>query len=428
MKAVIVGTGAGGATAARELSSKGFDVLILEAGKAFKPFRRALAWAEPLRRAGVLRGERTVTRLFPPMDAIRSSDDLVLFRGLTVGGCTVLSCGNMVRAERGLKDIGLDLGPEFEELERLIGPKPIPRNRWRPLTARLFDSAERMGLKPQGTPKAVDASKCASCGLCELGCARGARWDSRRFIDEALARGAILRPETAVSRVLIEKGRAVGVIAGRDGRRIEADVVVLSAGAIGNAPILRASGLPARDGLWTDIVGTLGGVWRGSRQLEEPPMVWYAQKEGYIISPYFDILSHWFQGSWRRVAAEDRVGVMVKLADEENGIVSTDGSVKKSISGTDRRRLDAGLGIVRDLMEAAGVEGPYVEGMTIGGHFGGTAPLAIEDVPRMRPLSLPDGLWIADLSLAPRSQGLPTMLTASALALRVARRIVEEMK
>ncbi len=43
----------------------------------------------------------------------------------------------------------------------------------------------------------------------------------------------------------------------------------------------------------------------------------------------------------------------------------------------------------------------------------------------MKPSWLPDGLWVADLSLAPRSQGLPTILLTSALALRVARKIAE---
>ena len=41
----------------------------------------------------------------------------------------------------------------------------------------------------------------------------------------------------------------------------------------------------------------------------------------------------------------------------------------------------------------------------------------------MHPSILPEGLWVADLSLLPRSQGLPTMLTTAALALRVSRRI-----
>ena len=41
----------------------------------------------------------------------------------------------------------------------------------------------------------------------------------------------------------------------------------------------------------------------------------------------------------------------------------------------------------------------------------------------MRPSWLPEGLWVADLSLVPHSQGLPTILLTAALALRVARNI-----
>lgn len=48
-----------------------------------------------------------------------------------------------------------------------------------------------------------------------------------------------------------------------------------------------------------------------------------------------------------------------------------------------------------------------------------------EDISLMHPFWLPDDLWVADISLLPRSQGLPTMLTAAALALRVAKRIEE---
>lgn len=428
MRAIVVGTGAGGATAARELASRGFQVVVLEAGRPFKPFTRKLSWAAPLRRAGVLGGEGTISRLFPAMETRRSSEDLVLVRGMTAGGCTVLSCGNIVRAERGLREIGLDLTPEFVELEKLMGPRPIPRMRWRPLTGRMFDSAEKMGLAPRPTPKAVDVARCASCGLCELGCARGARWDSRRFLEDAVAGGALLRTGTAVTRVLVDKGRAVGVVAGARGERIRGDLVVLSAGAIGDAQILRASGLPAQDRLWADIVLTVGGVSKGANQLNEPPMVWFAQKEGYIISPYIDVLSHWFHGPWRNVPIEDRVGVMVKLADEENGSVLADGTVRKSVTEKDRARLDDATGIVRGIMESSGVSGPFTEGMLNGGHFGGTIPLAREDVAGMHPSLLPEGLWAADLSLAPRSQGLPTMLTASALALRVSRRLAEAMR
>jgi len=114
---------------------------------------------------------------------------------------------------------------------------------------------------------------------------------------------------------------------------------------------------------------------------------------------------------------------MVKLADEADGAVLEDGTVKKHVTKNDRARLDEAASVVRAIMEEAGVRGPFVEGMLNGGHLGGTVPLSREDVATMHPSRLPDGLWVADLSLAPRSQGMPTMLTAAALALRVARKV-----
>lgn len=231
-----------------------------------------------------------------------------------------------------------------------------------------------------------------------------------------------------VRKVLVDSGAVRGVLAGpkRSPEKINGDIVVLSAGGIGDAQILKASGLPAEDRLWADIVLTLGGVSRGARMLEEPPMVWFAERDGFILSPYIDVLSHWFHGAWRSVPVENRVGLMVKLADEANGSVSADGTVTKSVSADDRKRLDVAVDEARRIMESAGVEGPFVRGMFNGGHFGGTVPLSKQDVATMHPSILPEGLWVADLSLAPRSQGMPTMLVAAALALRVARAISEK--
>jgi choline dehydrogenase-like flavoprotein len=305
----------------------------------------------------------------------------------------------------------------------------VPPQRWRPLTRRMFDEAGAMGLSPVATPKAVDMAKCVSCGLCELGCATGAKWDARRFLEDVSSRGGIVRAKARVGRVLVEGGRAVGVTvgSGRYTGRLDADAVVLAAGGIGTAQVLRASGLDARDTLWCDVVLTLGGVSPGARMLEEPPMVWYSAREGYTVSPYIDVLSHWFHSPWREVRIEDRVGVMVKLADAEVGEVAADGTVRKAISVQDRERLAEAAGEVRALMESSGVEGPFIEGLLNGGHLGGTVPLGPEDVPGMHPSWLPDGLWVADLSLAPRSQGMPTSLTAAALGLRVARRVAASL-
>ena len=178
MKAIVVGSGAGGATAARELVRRGMDVVVLEAGGRFKPFTRRVGWTEPLRRIGMLGGERNVSRFIPAYRTTRSSNELLLVRSVAVGGCTMVSCGNLVRAEGGLREIGLDLTAEFEELERCIKVGTVPKERWRPLTAEMYGVAQEMGLEPAPTPKAVDQDRCSSCGLCEVGCSTGARWDS----------------------------------------------------------------------------------------------------------------------------------------------------------------------------------------------------------------------------------------------------------
>lgn len=424
MKAIVVGSGAGGATAARELQSKGFEVLILEAGPPFKPFTRHISWAEPLRRFGLLGGESTFKHFFPPMNIQRSSPELVLVRGLATGGSTVLACGNLVRADRGLKEIGLDLIPEYDELEGELTPTTISPKTWRPVTQNMFKSAEDLGLNPQPTPKVVDIARCNYCGLCELGCARGARWDSRKFLAEAVHKGARLQSKSPVEKVTTENGRVIGVITS-DNRQYSADVVVLAAGGIGTAQILKNSGLKAEDHLWVDIVLTLGGTLPGARQLEEPPMAWYTKHDDYILSPYPDILSHYFHKPWRKVPIQDRVGLMVKLADIEQGAVYADGTVDKPLTGHDQERLDIAISQAQEVMEGAGISGPFVRGIHNGGHLGGTLPLKKEDVTSMKPSWLPDGLWVADLSLAPRSQGLPTILLTAAMALRVARKILE---
>jgi choline dehydrogenase-like flavoprotein len=51
-KAIVVGSGAGGATAAKELQGK-FDVTVIEAGSSFHPFRADLTTIEKVKRTGV---------------------------------------------------------------------------------------------------------------------------------------------------------------------------------------------------------------------------------------------------------------------------------------------------------------------------------------------------------------------------------------
>jgi choline dehydrogenase-like flavoprotein len=428
MKAIVVGTGAGGATAAQELANQGFEVKMVEAGKPFKPLTHKISLLSFLRGSWLIRDESSIKRVFPYYKTARSGEDLVIFRGVAEGGSTTVACGSMVRAETGLKKIGLDLTPEYEELEKRLNIRPVPREKWRPLSRWMFDRAKELGYDPQPTPKAWKNGKCVGCGYCELGCRVGAKWDSREFYKDLLDKHISLRTSARVKKVILENDRAVGVIIsnGYSTERIYADIIVLSAGGIGTAQILKATNLPVRDKLWVDVVLTIRGTLKNSNMLQEPPMVWFAKKEHYILSPYFDLLSYWFHNPWKDVSAKDLVGMMIKLADVEQGSVDADGTVAKSLTEVDREHLEDAKSKAKEILEASGVNGPFVDGMVHGGHLGGTVPLSKEDVDSMHPHLLPKNLWVADLSLAPRSQGLPTMLTTSALALRVARRINSE--
>ena len=114
------------------------------------------------------------------------------------------------------------------------------------------------------------------------------------------------------------------------------------------------------------------------------------------------------------------------MADEQNGSVDLSGAVRKELTSRDQSILDEGIKLVEEVMQSAGVDGPFVPGLLNGGHHGGTVPLTPNDVKTMKPSWLPEGLWVADLSLLPKSQGLPTILTTMALALRVSRVLLEE--
>ncbi|MDD3984307.1 MAG: GMC family oxidoreductase N-terminal domain-containing protein [Methanobacterium sp.] len=421
MKIIIVGSGAGGGTAALVLASKGYDITILEAGKPFKPFTRYLTLVEPLKMMGLLGGESNINRIFPHMNIIRSARDLVLVRGINLGGSTTISCVNMVRTEHGFKKLGLDLSPEFEELEKKLNIKAIPMKRWRPLTYKMYQTAENLGFNPKATPKAVKLDKCNSCGLCEMGCLTGARWDSNQFLNEAIKMGAVIHTSSPVDKLLIEKGHVTGVLirSGSSTKIVKADAVILAAGCVGTAQILKRSGFKIQDKLWADIVLTVGGISKGAKQLKEPPMTWFSKHENYILSPYLDILSHFFHKPWRNVSINDRVGIMIKIADTEKGTISYDGSIQKTITDNDKLTMNTAISKAKTILEASGVSGPFIKGMYNGGHLGGTVHLKKEDISSMKPSGLPEGLWVADLSLVPYSQGLPTIMLTSALAMRV---------
>ena len=147
------------------------------------------------------------------------------------------------------------------------------------------------------------------------------------FSNQAVEKGAELVSGCRVQKVVIEKGRATGVVAteGWRTRFYPADLVILAAGGLGTPVILQQSGIECQANLFVDPVLCVATRWDKSRQNREMPMPFIVQKEHFIISPYFDFLSFFFNRNWKYPAG-DIFSLMIKLADTNCGDVSRKGN------------------------------------------------------------------------------------------------------
>lgn len=420
-KAIVVGSGAGGATAAKQLQGK-FEVTVLEAGKEFRPFSMNLSAIDKMKKSGLLLDEREIQLFFPAMKIRKTAERMVMVNGSGLGGSTTLTAGNAVRLDENLKRCGIDLDDEFEELYREIPISTDHQKRWRPTTRRLFEICREMDLNPAPLPKMGDYRACVNCGRCILGCSYGAKWDSRQFLQLAQAKGARILKGSKVEKVRLKNGKAIGVEV-RRGWRTEfhpADLIVLAAGGFGTPVILENSGIKCEKNLFVDPVLCVAAEWKGAFQNKELSMPFVIQRDGYILSPYFDYLSHFFNRNWR-IPANDTLVIMIKIADSNIGTL-TRRSIDKTLTEQDKDRFEEGITVCREIFSRLGVDGNRTfTGTVHAGHPGGMVPLTKEDAGTLHPHQLPENLYIADATLFPLSPGNPPMLTIMALAKRVSK-------
>lgn len=419
-RVIVVGSGAGGAAAAKSLQGK-FHVTILEAGREFKPFSFSLSALEKLKKTGLFLDEREIQLLFPSMK-VRKTDSMVMVNGIGPGGTTTLSAGNALRMDRGLKELGIDLDEEFEELYKDIPVITDHQNKWTDTTKRLFEICVEMDLKPKPLPKFGNYEHCTGCGRCVLGCKYGVKWDSRQFLRAALDRGARLVTGCKVLKVVIESGAVMGVQTRKD--FYPADIIILAAGGFSTPIILRNSGIECENGLFVDPVLCVAAEQKGSFQNKELSMPFAVQMEHYILSPYFDYLSFFFNRSWS-YPASDTLSLMIKLADSSNGNIDNR-SIKKTLAGIDKERLKEGVEVCREILSKYGIRKDNTFLGTINaGHPGGMLPLTRNECETFHNPKLPENLYVADATLLPESMGNPLILTIMAMAKRVSKIIIE---
>jgi choline dehydrogenase-like flavoprotein len=421
-KVIVVGSGAGGAAIAHKLQQK-FQVTVLEAGREFRPFSFSLATLGKLRKTGLFFDAREIQLLFPAMQVSQAADQMILVRGRCLGGTTTLSAGNALRQDAKLRQLGIDLDQEFLELDQEIPITAEHQNLWGPTTRRLFEICQQRGLAPRPLPKLGDYARCTNCGRCVLGCPSGVKWDSRQFFKLAPPQAINIVTGCRVSRIIFQDGLATGVQTSRG--PYLADIVIIAAGGFATPVILQNSGIPCEDKLFVDPVLCVAARQPGIRQHRELSMPFAVQREHYMVSPYFDHLSFFFNRKWH-YPAPDILALMIKLADENVGSI-TGMQIKKTLTDLDKQRLSEGVELCKEIFAQYGIppEDLFL-GTVNAGHPGGMLPLTAGEAQTLHPPRLPDNVYVADASLFPASIGNPPMLTIMALAKKIGAVIIDK--
>lgn len=254
---VVVGSGAGGAPLAYELSAQGYSVTLLEEGGYFptESFRFDCRQAVmSLYRDGGLTFAAGIPATLCPV-------------GRTVGGTTTINQGTALRMPRGvLADWkcfhGID-DISYEELclyyqaveEFIYVSKPDPDIAG--LNAsRFLEGARALGLQASYLPR--NAKDCEGYGVCCFGCPSGAKQSTNvSYIPEAVKKGAEVYADCRVEKIMTENSKATGLAGrfykhdtGARGPRIKVHgkVVVLAGGTNGTPLLLMKNGLAGTSG------------------------------------------------------------------------------------------------------------------------------------------------------------------------------------
>jgi choline dehydrogenase-like flavoprotein len=416
---VIVGSGAGGGTLARELTKRGKHPLVVETGiveEKVGTFFDALRFFD----------KQKITRI-----PRKSREGVFLWRTLMAGGSTMASCGNGVRClENELSELGANIEAELAEAEAEIPVAPIAERLLSDGSREIMRASRELGYNMELMPKFINDKACRKCGQCCFGCAHGAKWTSLNYLKEAKENGARVIYNTRCSEVISDNGRVKGIRAvGPDGEvELMADVVVLAAGGLGTPEILLKSGIKnAGTGLFLDLIGDTYGITDGLNLAHEPTMALvshdFYESDGFILSPYVHHAKFlkFFEVGMRgfTISDEKSIGIMTKIRDEGTGQVYPDGSVSKTVTEKDRQKLNKGAEVSREILKKAGAKSTLVSKAMGGAHPGGTA--AIGKVVDKDLQTEVNNLFVCDASVLPTSAGLPPILTIVALAKRLSK-------
>ena len=412
----IIGSGAGGAVAAKELAQTGLSVVVLEAGENHDSATFSRRTPEMLLRLFWEGGMR-----------VTHDGSVLISQGRGVGGSTVHNLCYAVRppdpilkrweAEFGIQDLSpSDLNPSLDRVEMNLGVQQIEEEQVNRLNRIVHRGCQAMGWR--GIVQRHNRGPCPECSAdCLLGCPAsqpgiGKQSMAVSYIPQALEAGARLYTDCLAEAIVTESGRAAGVTArflsrdtelhrhadttisasedSRNERRakvyrlaVRSKAVVLAAGAVNSPQLWLNSRLPDPGkqvghnlrlhpaifvgGLFDEEVDAYQGIPQSFYidhflDLERNP------ESGYLLMPAFGPMAL-VAASLPSFGREHRdlmrsyrniVGLLVLLHDRSVGRVTVNRRgapvIRYRLSRTDRATLIEGLIHCAQLLFAAGAK------------------------------------------------------------------------
>jgi choline dehydrogenase-like flavoprotein len=479
---VVVGTGAGGAVAGTELAESGRDVLFVEEGswiptQSFNPYTT-----------------ESIPRLYRDAGAtvILGNPPIPYVEGRCVGGSTVVNGGMAYRppervleewaAVTGCPELGPDgLEPLFERVEKQVHASSQLDLSVGEDSRIMTEGAKKLGW--HYTENRRNQEACVGSNNCGLGCPTGAKQSTLvTYMPRALAAGARCLTEIRIERLLIEGGRAVGVV----GRALDphthlptheivvrAKAVVISCGAVQTPFLLLREKLGKRSKQLgrnflchpnAKVLAVYPHDVQGWKGVSQNTQIREFHEEGILMAENFvapGILAAYlpFHGAeaWELMQRYNQMvhsGVLVE--DSSSGRVSRSllgvPLVRYDVTPLDHERFKRGVKLLSELHFAMGAE------MVVLPFFNQHVARSPDDLAKIDELqrspstlelftphlmgtcrmgSRPEssvvdpsgelwelpGCYVADASLFPTAIGVNPQITIMALATRVAQRI-----